>query len=237
MKNVLCRRDRVVIIIPSRLGSSRFPNKPLAKINGVEMILHVCRRASQAFPVVVATPDKEIYKLVTDNGYKAVMTSPCCQTGTDRVAEAAEHIDADIFVNVQGDEPLISPTDIKHIVVVKKIRYNNVINGMSVLGGLKDNMNVVKVNQHAGKMIGMSRFGESQYKQVGMYAFNKSELKKYRGLTEDKKRQLLETHENIEILRFLEIGIPVFMTLVSSTPAVDVPEDINKILEVIRNGN
>lgn len=228
--------DRVVIIIPSRLGSTRFPNKPLAKIDGVEMILRVCQRAGGDFPVIVATPDQEIYKLVTDHGYGAVITSIDCKTGTDRVAEAAEKIDADIYVNVQGDEPLINPDDIKHIVLTKKTRYNNVISGMALFGDQVDSNNIVKVKQNNGQLLGMSRIDESEYKHIGIYAFNKDELKRYRELTEEKKQELLKKHENIEILRFLEIGIPVFMTLINSTPAVDVPDDINKILEVIRNG-
>lgn len=228
--------DKVVIVIPSRLGSSRFPNKPLAKINGKEMILHVCDRASDKYPVVVATPDKEIYDLVTKNGYQAVITSKECLTGTDRVAEVAEKIDADIYVNVQGDEPLINTTDINNIVVIKKIMYNSVISGMALIQNQSDNTNIVKVQQANNELIWLSRTTPSKYKHVGIYAFNREELKKFKEVPESKKIELLKEHENIEILRFLEIGIKVFMIRVKSTTAVDVPEDIDKILEVIRNG-
>ena len=99
----------IKIIIPTRLNSSRFPKKPLAKIQHKEMILHVCDRASKVYPVIVATPDTEIKELVEKHGYEAVLTSKDCLTGTDRVAEVAKYINADIYVNVQGDEPLIPP--------------------------------------------------------------------------------------------------------------------------------
>ena len=226
----------VKIVIPSRLGSSRFPNKPLAMINGREMILHVCDRASKAYPVVVATPDWQIAQLVRDSGYDAIITSKDCLTGTDRVAEVAEHIDADIFVNVQGDEPLILPKDIQHIVDIKKRMYNNIINGMSLLEQIDNSQNVVKVHQQDGTLIGMTRVGEGQYKQCGLYAFNREELYQYQTLSTREKLKSLKEHENIEILRFIDLGIPVFMTLVNSTPAVDVPDDIKKVMEVIRNG-
>lgn len=226
----------VKIIIPSRLGSSRFPNKPLAMINDREMILHVCARASSAYPVIVATPDWQIAQLVRDSGYDAIITSKDCLTGTDRVAEVAEHVNADIYVNVQGDEPLISSTDIQRIVEIKKMMYNKVINGMSLLERIDNSQNVVKVHQHDGTLIGMTRVGEGQYKQCGLYAFNREELYQYQSLSAREKLKSLKEHESIEILRFLDLGIPVFMTLINSTPAVDVPDDIKKVMEVIRNG-
>ena len=231
------REDRVVIVIPSRLGSTRFPNKPLAKINGKEMILHVCERASKAYPVIVATPDNKIYELVMKNGYKAMMTSARCKTGTDRVAEIAYRVDADIYVNVQGDEPLINPEDIDRLVNIKKIRYNKIVNGMSRISQLDGwDENIVKVKHDEGNLISMTRKGTGDYKQVGLYAFNRNQLFSYKSISENEKLKTLEKHENIEILRFVDLGIPIFMTLVNSTPAVDVPDDINKILEVISNG-
>lgn len=218
------------------MGSSRFYGKPLAKINDKEMILHVCDHASQAFPVLVATPDIEIYECAVSNGYDAIITSKDCLTGTDRVAEVAEHVNADIYVNVQGDEPLISSTDIQRIVDIKKMMYNKVINGMSLLERIDNSQNVVKVHQHDGTLIGMTRVGEGQYKQCGLYAFNREELYQYQSLSAREKLKSLKEHESIEILRFLDLGIPVFMTLINSTPAVDVPDDIKKVMEVIRNG-
>lgn len=231
------REDRIVIVIPSRLGSTRFPNKPLAKINGKEMILHVCERASKAYPVIVATPDDKIYELVIKNGYKAMVTSARCKTGTDRVAEVAYRVDADIYVNVQGDEPLINPADIDRLVNIKKICYNKVVNGMSRIPKLASwDENIVKVKHDEGNLISMTRKGIGDYKQVGLYAFNRNQLFSYKSISEKEKLKTLEKHENIEILRFVDLGIPIFMTLVNSTPAVDVPDDINKILEGISNG-
>lgn len=222
------------IIIPSRLGSTRFPNKPLAKIDGLEMIVHVCRRASAAYPVIVVTPDIEIADLVKQHGYKALLTSHDCETGTDRLAEVAPGLDADIFVNVQGDEPLILPDDINRVVLAKKLWYNQVIGSMAIL--TENNSNIVKVHQQDGKLISMSRCGQSKYKQCGLYAFNRGELLAFHAMSKNEKLQSLKNYENIEIMRFIDLGIPVFMQLIKGSPSVDVPNDINKILEVISNG-
>ncbi|MSR88014.1 MAG: 3-deoxy-manno-octulosonate cytidylyltransferase, partial [Candidatus Zambryskibacteria bacterium] len=109
---------KTVAIIPARMGSSRFPGKPLVDILGKPMIEHVWRRVSMCKlldEVWVATPDKEIFELVERLGGKAVMTSPDHEMAMDRLAEANETIQADIVVNVQGDEPLIYPEMIEAI--------------------------------------------------------------------------------------------------------------------------
>lgn len=110
----------VIAIIPARYGSTRFPGKPLADLCGKPLVVHVADRASEADTVdevVVATDDERIRKAVQDHGYKAVMTSPDCATGTDRIAEVvAAYPEADIVVNVQGDEPLMPPSVIDRAV-------------------------------------------------------------------------------------------------------------------------
>ncbi|HEX7315558.1 MAG TPA: 3-deoxy-manno-octulosonate cytidylyltransferase [Pyrinomonadaceae bacterium] len=106
----------VVAIIPARYSSSRLPGKPLLEIEGRPMVVHVAERALSAPSVsraVVATDDARIYDAVTDAGHEALMTSPDHASGSDRLAEAAEKIDCDVVVNVQGDEPLISPDTIE----------------------------------------------------------------------------------------------------------------------------
>ena len=107
---------KVIAIIPARYASSRLPGKPLLEIGGKPMILHVVESATAApsiNKVIVATDDKRIFDVVEDSGYEAMMTRIDHQTGTDRLAEVAEQLDAEIIVNVQGDEPFIDPATIE----------------------------------------------------------------------------------------------------------------------------
>jgi 3-deoxy-manno-octulosonate cytidylyltransferase (CMP-KDO synthetase) len=107
---------RVVAIIPARYASTRLPGKPLVDLAGKPMILRVverARRAPSVSRVIVATDNERVWQVVGDAGEEAVMTSPHHQTGTDRLAEVASYLDADIIVNVQGDEPLIEPATIE----------------------------------------------------------------------------------------------------------------------------
>ena len=110
------------VIIPARFKSSRFPGKPLVKLKGKEMILWVAELSAKAVNisnVFVATDDLRISKLVEKNGFNSILTSPDSLTGTDRVAEAVEGLDYEVIVNVQGDEPLVNPVDIRKAIDLK----------------------------------------------------------------------------------------------------------------------
>ena len=123
---------KTVIVIPARYQSSRFPGKPLHLILGKPMILWVadlCAKVLSVDCIFIATDNSKIKKVVEDAGYNVVMTSENHLTGTDRIAEAINQIDADIYINVQGDEPLINPTDIINIFNYKKKYPNYVIKG------------------------------------------------------------------------------------------------------------
>ena len=123
---------KIIIVIPARYKSSRFPGKPLAKLLDKPMIQWVAELSSKVVGqenVFIATDNDEIFNTITQVGYKAIMTSEKCLTGTDRLAEVAQKIKADIYVNVQGDEPLVNPTDIQKIIDTKKKYFNEVING------------------------------------------------------------------------------------------------------------
>ena len=126
-----------LIVIPARFKSSRLPGKPLKKIDGKELILRVlnaCEPLSQkGTKTIVATDEKKIFNLVKFSNFRAIMTSKKCLTGTDRVAEAAKKIKADIYINVQGDEPLVNYRDIKKIIEAKKKFPNHIICGYSYL--------------------------------------------------------------------------------------------------------
>ena len=110
---------KILIVIPARYKSSRFPGKPLKKILNKELILWVsetCRKlTNRSIRLVVATDNKKIFNFVKKKGIETMMTSPKCLTGTDRVAEVSKKIDARLYINVQGDEPLVKVEDIKKI--------------------------------------------------------------------------------------------------------------------------
>lgn len=244
-------KKRIIGVIPARYKSSRFPGKPLTLLLGKPMILWVAELASRALGIentYVATEDTRIKDLVERNGFNAVLTSDEHLTGTDRLAEFASKVDADIYVNIQGDEPTLNPDSI-HKVVELKLKYpDEVINAMAVINDTEDpeNVNIPKVafNKQM-RMVYMSRLPvpgykskenkpEKYYKQVCIYAFTKDELLEY-GKFDGKG--LVEKHEDIEILRFQEIEIPVRMVEVEgNTYAVDVPEDIipveNRLKEI-----
>lgn len=224
---------RSVIVIPTRMDSRRFPGKPMAMIDGVPMIVRVCEQASlSGLRVVVASPDREIAKVVTKNGYEHVMTGKCI-TGTDRVAEAAIHIDADIYVNVQGDEPMIDPESIRAVVSEKEQHYNDIIGSMcawDVYGP-----NDVRVYQNCRQLIHMSREGAARFRQCGLYAFNIQELMAYANIPESEKAASLKRNQDIEIMRFVDLGFRVRMVEIRESQAVDTPDDIKKV-EGKRNG-
>ncbi len=233
-----------VIIIPARFNSSRFPGKPLAKIYKKEMILRVleiCSGVLNKKKIFVATDNKKIKKFVEVNKFNAIMTSPNCPTGTDRIAEANNKIKSKIIINVQGDEPTIKKADIKKIIDAKKKFPNHVICGYTAISKKNNekNTNVPKVVlNNKSELVYISRSvipGKKEIKkkinylkQVCIYAFNNYQLKRFKDFG---KKSNLEKLEDIEILRFFELGIPIKMILLSkSSIAVDTKSDI-KIVE------
>lgn len=235
---------RTVVMIPARYGSSRYPGKPLVALLGKPMILWVAElsaRAVGAENVYVATEDRRIAEVVETAGFQAVMTTDDALTGTDRLAEAAKHIEADIYINVQGDEPLADPADILKVRDAKLSHMDAIMNGFSWVGENEDphSVNIPKViTNERDEMVYMSRVAlpgfkdakcaPSRYKkQVCIYAFTRQELAAFRDFG---RKSELEHAEDIEILRFLELGKTVRM--VETRPgslAVDVPEDVAKV--------
>jgi len=243
------KEQRSVVVIPARYKSSRFPGKPLAKIYGKEMILWVCEVAEKSVGsenVYVATENEEIAHLVKNNGYQVVMTSDECLTGTDRVAEASKEIDADIFINIQGDEPLVSADDVNKVIEAKKDNPKHIINCMSKLHKDEDPSDVKipkVVTDKDNDLLYASRgcipmnkngldpiiVGSEAYKQVCIYGFSKEQLDRFHS----GKKTSLESVEDIEIIRFLEKGMRVKMLELNTVSyAVDYPEDIKKIEEI-----
>jgi 3-deoxy-manno-octulosonate cytidylyltransferase (CMP-KDO synthetase) len=241
--------NSTAIVIPARYASGRFPGKPLVEIAGVPMIERTYRRCALAFPsdrIYVATDDDRIGSFCRSVGIQTVMTSENCLTGTDRVAEAAKVIDADFFINVQGDEPILNPDDIL-VVHRAAVKFpGEVLNGYCRILDDKDfrNPSLPKVVfAPDGRLLYMSRaavptskrleFVEA-WRQICIYGFTREALKAF---TAAPQKTPAEAIEDIEILRFLELGIPVRMVEVSDhSYPVDNPSDVSKILDKLELG-
>lgn len=238
-----------VIVIPARFKSNRFPGKPLVKLLGKPMILWVAELSAKAVGienVFIATDDEQISTVVTSAGFNTVITSSDCETGTDRVAETISKIEADIYVNVQGDEPLVNPKDIIKIIKAKESHYNEVINGYCPIASIEDphNINIPKVLFNEDKsLVYMSRKAlpgfkdknkapSKYFKQVCIYAFSSDELRSY---AEFGRKSTLEASEDIEIIRFLEWGQKIRMVETSiGSLAIDIPEDVSAVEKALK---
>jgi len=234
-------KQNACVIIPARYSSSRFPGKPLIPLLGKPMIIWVCElsaRAIGAENVFVATDDNRIASVVDDAGFKSIITSKSALTGTDRVAEAARDLNYEIYINVQGDEPLVSPDDISRAIHEKRLNFDKVINGYCFLGVDESpaNVNIPKVvTAENGRLLYISRSpipgsklgtlkNEMYKKQVCIYAFNSSELEQFLAYS---TKSTLEEIEDIEILRFFELNIDTLMfQCASGSLAIDCPEDV-----------
>ena len=239
------------IIIPTRLEAKRFPNKPLATINNVPMIIHVFNRAkeSKVGEVFVATPDEEIVNVIKENGGQAILTKQKHLSGSDRIYEVyLQKIkkDVDLIINLQGDMPNIKPNSI--LKLEKLMRKNNCdIGTLAALIKNKDeiiNPNVVKVqvdkdlkSEDFWKVKDFFRIkedlkNEKIYHHIGIYAFTNIALTKYVKLARSK----LEIERNLEQMRAVENNLLVKVGLSDSAPlGVDIVEDLKKVSEEMNN--
>ena len=253
-----------IVIIPSRYHSTRFPGKPLALINHKPMIQHVYERAGSAKlikAVFVATDSRLIFDAVRGFGGNAVMTSPEHGSGTDRIAEASDIIrnegcDADIIVNVQGDEPMIRPDMIDLVTDImedSRADIGTLVKRIGDAGEINDPNAVKAVFNHEGFAIYFSRspvpyhrdlFGTTVmqngkaamadkkvdglyfYKHIGIYAYRADILKRFSKLPASK----LEELEKLEQLRALENGISIKIEETNyETIGVDTPMDLERV--------
>jgi 3-deoxy-manno-octulosonate cytidylyltransferase (CMP-KDO synthetase) len=234
-----------VIIIPTRLGAKRLPNKPLANINNIPMIVHVLNRAkeSQVGQVYVATPDQEIASIIRRNGGQAIITKDEHHSGSDRVYEAYLNYikdKADLIINLQGDMPNIKPTSI--IKLVKLMQENNSDIG-TLVSPLKKNSeindsNIVKAQVEKDLkndlFVSVSDFFRKKkdlhnkriYHHIGIYAFTSNALTKYVKLPRSK----LEIERKLEQMRAMENNMLIKTGMVEGTPlGVDTEEDLEKV--------
>jgi len=238
---------KVVGIIPCRYGSSRFPGKSLALIKNHPMMWHVYQRCLESEildDVYIATDDKRIEKEAINLGMKVIMTYGDHLTGTDRVSEVVGHIDSDYYVNIQGDEPMLDP---EAIVLVTNAIVNStdpMVHASNAYAPIKNpcdvvNSNVVKVITdidsnalaYSRQPIPYPRSNSVTYlRQLGLYAFTKNGLKVFN----EKKPQILEQAEGIEMFRLLEHGYKVKMVKTSDdSVSVDTIDDLIRVQKKI----
>lgn len=236
-----------IIVIPARYQSSRLPGKPLVELLGISMLRRTYHRCIQAFPAdrtYVATDDKRVFDHCEDAGIPVLMTPDDCLTGTDRVACVADQVKAELYINVQGDEPVMDPEDITRVLEVAAKHPGEVVTGMCKVDDqeLFVSPTIPKVVARPdGRLLYMSRAGIPTnkehgfihaHRQVCVYAFPKAALVDFAAV---KQKTPLEEIEDIEILRFLELGYEVRVAELSNASiAVDVPEDIARAEDAIR---
>jgi 3-deoxy-manno-octulosonate cytidylyltransferase (CMP-KDO synthetase) len=237
----------IVAVIPARLASTRLPRKILRDISGRPMLAWVyeAARASKLLnEVIVATDSDEILEVCTKSGYNVRMTSPECKSGTDRVVEVSRAINADVYVNVQGDEPLTRPEHLDALITLMQNPEVQVGTIKTPCGAVDvDNPNAVKVvTDLNGKALYFSRatipFDRDQagtvdyFKHLGFYAYRKPALESFIGWSESQ----LERSERLEQLRFLDNGIPIHVVETPfDTVGVDTEEDLKRVETILKN--
>jgi len=243
---------KIIGVIPARYQSSRFPGKPLADICGKPMIWWVYQQASKVKDfeaVYVATDDERIESVCKDYGMNVVMTSSFHKTGTDRIGEVAKKIPADLYVNIQGDEPMLSPDVIRAAI---EPFYSNpdleITNLMAVIDNPvdavnftvpkvivnKDNIGIYLTRSTAPYPKGSINY--KYYKQVCVYGFKPEALKFYCEYGKKYGKARIEEIEDIELLRFIESGYKVqFVEVISDSVAVDTQNDLEKVNELMKN--
>ncbi|MDE7180059.1 MAG: 3-deoxy-manno-octulosonate cytidylyltransferase [Muribaculaceae bacterium] len=247
---------KCIVLIPARYESSRFPGKPLAKICGEEMIIRVCRQvAKTGIPLAVATDNDLIASRVREKGFEAVMTSSAHRSGTERIEEAYRNLnsDAEVVINVQGDEPFIDPAQ---ILALKEIfdtyddtKIATLARPFDPSAGYEalDNPNLVKlVKSDEDKALYFSRsvipyirnvekedwpVNHQYFSHIGIYAYRADVLKRIVALPETS----LEKAESLEQLRWLQHGISVRVGVSDvQTIGIDTPADLEEAEAYLR---
>ena len=244
--------NNTCIIIPARYESTRFPGKPLIKLLGKPMIIWVAELANKVLDrqdIFIATDNNLIEELVLEHNFNCIRTNYAI-TGTDRVALASKSLNYELFINIQGDEPLLDPEDIEKCINLKQENPDYVFNGFNIMS-VEENFsspNIPKlVTNEQNDLIYISRALipsqkniinklQSEYKkQVCIYGFSRKELNSFYNYGRKSK---LEQIEDIEILRFFELNTPIKMFQCrKGSLAVDIPEDVEKVEEILLKKN
>ncbi len=238
---------KIIGVIPARYGSGRFEGKPLADICGKPMVWWVYQQAKKVKElneVYVATDDERIESVCKNLNINVIMTSTEHKTGTDRIGEVASKIKADLYINIQGDEPLIEPETITKAILPftqnKNIKVSNLMtkikNPVDVVNFTipkvitnKDNIGIYLTRSTAPYPKNSLDF--SYYKQVCVYGFTPEALEFFC----NSERGKIEQIEDIEILRFIEAGYTVqYIEVESDTVAVDTQKDLEKVIDIVK---
>ena len=238
---------RYYLIIPARYNSKRFPGKPLVDICGTPMIIRTYNQCKKVVPeskILIATDDLRIKKVCEKKHINVIMTSKKCLTGTDRIAEVAKKFKAD-YLNVQGDEPLCNPADIKKLLKAAKKNPKTIINGYTEIKDKKlfYSGHIPKVVfRQDGRLLYQSRapipttkekkFVKS-WRQVCIYSLPYESLNIFKSVN---KKTPLESLEDCELLRFLELGYDVKMIKMSDKSiSVDTKKNLAEVIKKINN--
>ena len=235
---------KIVAVIPARYASTRFPAKLMQDLGGKTVILRTYEAAVATAlfdDVFVVTDSDLIFNEIVDNGGKAIKSKKEHESGSDRIAEAVEHLDVDIVVNVQGDEPFIDKGSLEKLIAVYKEDTNQNVDLASLMREIKDENNIenpnnvkVVVDQN-GFALYFSRsiipypreknVGVRYFQHIGIYAFRKAALLDFYKLP----MQSLEASEKLEQLRYLEFGKRIKMVETSHVGiGIDTPEDLER---------
>lgn len=242
---------KTTAIIPARFDSSRLPRKVLADINGHPLIWHVWHRARQAksiYQIYIAADSEEVKQVAESFSAQVIMTSPECQSGTERIASILDQLDADLILNVQGDEPLIDPTMLDALIEQWQSAPCDLITLVFPIKTLEElqSPNVVKVARAAdGRAVYFSRSPipflrnyplESWlnhgtfWGHIGVYGYSRDTLSQYYNLPSSP----LEASERLEQLRFLEAGYRIQTVETNYHPiSVDVAEDLERVKKIL----
>ena len=233
---------KIIAVIPARYESSRFQGKPLAEICGklmIERVYNQAKKVAEFDAVYVATDDERIYNACMERDVQAIMTSTSHRTGTDRIGEVAEKIKADLYVNIQGDEPLIEPDLIDALAVASEeepeLQMATVKSPMSDENEMRNPNNVKVVTDKKGYALYFSRSllpyprentGVTVYKHIGIYAYRRDFLLQYARM----EPTALEQTESLEQLRALENGYKIKVIATDFRfVGVDTPEDLAEV--------
>ena len=238
---------KAVAVIPARYGSTRLPGKPLLDICGkplIQRVWEVIARVRGLDEIIVATDDERIAKVVRDFGGRSMMTLPDCQSGSDRVREVAQTVEADVYVNVQGDEPLLEPLAIEKLLDVfaqdANVQVATLCSPISQEEAQSPNQ-VKVVCDYGGNALYFSRAPlpfvretnetANYFGHIGIYAYRREALCSFTSLPVSP----LEQAEKLEQLRFLQAGIPIRVLEVPRMGVgVDTQEDLERVRTVVR---
>lgn len=244
MKNT----SKIVAIIPARYGSSRFEGKPLAKIGGHPMVEWVARRVARSTliaEVIVAVDDVRVEAACREAGLRCIMTRNDHGTSTERLNEVAEQVDADLYIAVNGDEPLIDPTMIEKVIPESWPRDTpyaaNLTARISSPAEVVDPTNIKVVWRPDGHAVYFSRspipypkgsLNFDYFKHIGVIAYNREALRFFA----ETPKGIIEMAEDVNEIRFIENNVPLRMIVVEPSVgvSVDTPKDLEQVRKIVR---